>query len=88
MTKSISANSAIVGVYDIGWDQENNVLIYEPIPENLIKAVTATSTDGLNWITTLQAEGYHLTSSYIITITFNIDNEDITYITSYIFDGK
>lgn len=84
MVIPVNVNSATVNIYGWRFDEELNDTV--PEPGELRETTTATSENGIDWISTLNSSYNY--SNVVITITFNINNKNMTYQTYYKFDGK
>lgn len=83
MLGTVNANNPIINIYYPQYDEDYNILG----PGELKETASATSEDGINWNCNFSST-ISLSISWVITITFNIDNEDVTYQTYYMWDGK
>lgn len=83
MLGTVNANNPIISIHYPQYDEDYNILG----PGELKETATATSEDGINWNCNFSST-ISKTTDWVITITFNIDNEDVTYQTYYMWDGK
>ena len=83
MLGAVNANNPIISIHYPQYDENDNMLG----PGELKESASATSEDGINWNCNLSST-ISKTTDWVITITFNINNEDVTYQTYYIWNGK